>query len=178
MAASLLALVLSAQDGPVSDLRCGGYCLYCGLKALDIPIGSYADVEKRLGPPGEFGYSMGQLADVAEQYGVHTSARKTDLDELAKMQRPFVCIAHTDGAHFLLLAGTGEGSVRIIDPPREYSLPVDTLRARWDGKALLLSQAPISTDGTIGGLIWISAVASIVVVLLGAIHFVRRYRRF
>ena len=71
---ALLAIALagaSPQKSGDVDMRCGAYCLYVSLKALDARAPSYADIEAKLGAPNDSGYSLGALADAAEGYGAH-----------------------------------------------------------------------------------------------------------
>lgn len=132
-------------DGEL-DLRCGSYCLFLCLNALGEGDLKFAELERQLGQPTANGYSMGQLAELAQKRGFHTLGVVTNTDHLLARDRPFACIARIDDAHFVTLANIDDGTARIFDPPRTYDLPLDTLRARWDGTALLISPAPLLAE--------------------------------
>ena len=140
----LAALILGqAATEPKSDERCGSYCLYVGLKALDVPVGSLSELEDKLGSPVPGGYSLGQLAEAAESYGLQTLGVQTSTENLRLRERPFICIAHVDDQHFVLLADMDDRHAWVLDPPAQYTLPLDTLRTRWDGNALLIARNPL-----------------------------------
>ncbi|MGC1273887.1 MAG: cysteine peptidase family C39 domain-containing protein [Planctomycetaceae bacterium] len=162
----LVATVAAAPAKETPDLRCGGYCLYVGLKALDYPVGSYDEIEQKLGQPSATeGYSLAQLQNVAKDYGAHTLGVSTTPERLSWRAGRFVCIAHIDGNHFINIAEVGENTARLVDPPREYTLPLDTLRTRWDGKALLLAREPLLAEEDLSGPFpWRWIVAGLVVV--------------
>lgn len=176
--AVLAAIPTKPVPKPAPDLRCGGYCLYVGLRALDYPISSYDEIERRLGQPTAVsGYSLGQLNGVAKDFGVQTLGVSTTPERLAQRPGRFVALAHIDGNHFVNIAGVDNGAARIIDPPREYSLPVDTLRTRWDGTALLLSREPLLAEEKVGGLpswSWVAAALAGVAVVVGAWAYLSR----
>ncbi|MCH7990201.1 MAG: hypothetical protein IID46_13760, partial [Planctomycetes bacterium] len=109
------------------DLKCGGYCLYVSLKALDLPVTSYDELEKRLGQPTRAGYSMAQLEKTAKEYGAQTLGVQTSVDNLLRRPGRFACIALIEGNHFVNLAAVEDGKMSIIDTPRSESIPLDTL---------------------------------------------------
>lgn len=141
-----MAIAAQAPSTAETDVRCGSYCLYTALKALDVPVGSYAELEEKLGDPGLSGYSLAQLDDAARGYGAHTLGVETSVASLRLRERPFACIAHVDQGHFLLISDVDDALAYIVDPPRQYPLPLDTLRARWDGKALLIARQPLAAE--------------------------------
>jgi ABC-type bacteriocin/lantibiotic exporter with double-glycine peptidase domain len=120
--AVLLAIVLTAADRtaapPDENAHCGGHCLYVALRALDVEIGTYDELEGRLGPPGLEGYSLGKLEEVARSYGVQTLGVLTSFENLRRRKGRFACIAHLENPpHFVNLADVEErGSVFVIDP--------------------------------------------------------------
>jgi ABC-type bacteriocin/lantibiotic exporter with double-glycine peptidase domain len=89
---------------------------------------------------------MGRLAEIAEEYGLHTLGVLTTAGRLQKRSGPFACIARLDGGHFVLIADVKDGQARIVDPPRDYSIPLETLESRWDGTALLLSPSQLVAE--------------------------------
>lgn len=146
-AIAVLALVASAAhaaEEPPNDLRCGINTLYVGLRALDVEVASGPDeLEQKLGTIPADGYSLAQLADVAESYGLHTLGVQTTPENLTRRPGRFVCIAHVQGSHFVNVANVQDGVVSIIDPPREYTMAADAFRTLWSGTALLISPDPL-----------------------------------
>lgn len=148
----ILAAAASAADSDNGstddsvDLRCGAYCLYVSLRALEIPIESYEQIEADLGPPSPAGYSMAQLSEVAKKHGAETLGVDTTFENLRRRPQPFACIAHINGNHFVNFAEVEDRQAWVIDPPREYSVPLDTLRTQWEGKALLISATPLLAE--------------------------------
>lgn len=141
-----LALLATDVSPPDTNVQCGAYCLYCSLKALDFPVKSLADVQSRLGPETPSGYSLGKLDEVARSYGAHTLGVQTTVEHLEARDGRFACIAYVNDKHFLLIADVANGRASVVDPPREYVLPVQTLAARWDGTALLISPSPLEPE--------------------------------
>lgn len=142
---SLCLVVLAAVAVPVEepDLRCGSYCLYVSLRALDLPVKSYESLEGKLGQPSSAGYSLGQLDEVARSYGAHTLGVQTSFDNLVRRSGRFACIAHLKGGHFVNIGEVHDREAYMVDPPNAHVVPLDTLRARWDGAALLISNEPL-----------------------------------
>lgn len=141
-----LAALAQAPATNETDLRCGSYCLYVSLKGLDLPVKGLAEVEGKLGPPLAAGYSLGQLDEVARGYGAHTLAVDTSLENLHRRPGRFACIAHVRGSHFVNVADVNEREILIVDPPRKYTLPLDTFRGMWAGKALLIAPQPLLAE--------------------------------
>jgi ABC-type bacteriocin/lantibiotic exporter with double-glycine peptidase domain len=142
----LLTVALLQTSATPPDLRCGSYCLYVSLKALDFPLASLSELESKLGQPSAAGYSMGQLAEAAQSCGAETLGVETNFDNLRRRPGPFACIALVDEHHFVNIAGIDDTYAHIIDPPRDYNLPLDTLRSQWDGKALLIAKEPLLAE--------------------------------
>jgi ABC-type bacteriocin/lantibiotic exporter with double-glycine peptidase domain len=142
----LIACAAVTQAEKTPDLRCGAYSLYVSLKALDAPVGSYQEFEERLGGPSVEGYSLGQLQQAAQEHGMQTLAVQTNAENLLRRPGRFACIAHIKGHHFVNLSQIDAGRMRIIDPPRDYRVAIDTLRTQWDGTALLISTTPLLAE--------------------------------
>lgn len=143
----LLTSAGRAAEQPDGDLRCGIDTLYVGLRALDVEVVNGPDeIEQKLGSMTADGYSLAQLADVAESYGLHTLGVQTTPDNLSRRPGRFVCIAHVHGAHFVNIANVEDGVVSIVDPPREYRVAVDAFRHQWPGTALLISHSPLLAE--------------------------------
>lgn len=159
------------------DMRCGAYCLYVSLKALQPSAPSYAEIEAKLGAPSPAGYSLGALADVAEGYGAHVLGVATNPINLARRERPFACIARLGENHFVNIGEVAGGMATIVDAPTKYELPLDTLRTSWDGTALLISMSPLAAEEDLAPRNWraigFSAAAGFVL-LATAVAFYRR----
>jgi ABC-type bacteriocin/lantibiotic exporter with double-glycine peptidase domain len=161
MASPLLAvcaLVLAAAPGGGKstglDLRCGGFCLYVALNALDRQVPDYAALEAKLGSPTAQGYSMERLAEVARQYGVYALGVETTLDALRDRPGRFACIAYLDQGHFVNIYDVDDKQVYLIDPPDHRAASADAFAAVWKGRALLIANEPISVDSPRGQAWW------------------------
>jgi hypothetical protein len=175
----------SSSISKQSDIRCGGYCLYVVLKALDRAPKSYAELEKLLGPPGNLGYSFAQLGDVAEGVGVKTLAVETSLGNLRNRTQPFTCIAllkasDASAGHFVIIQDCDDEKVSVIDPPNSFSVPVDTFRHIWTNKSLLLGHQPLQAEESVGkswvpgwSILW-SSLAGVAILLVLAVTRIRR----
>ncbi len=161
------------------DLRCGEYCLAVALNALDIASPGVAELEGKLGQPGSLGFSMKQLADVAEQYGAYTLGVDTSLEQLERRRGRFACIAlDPERGHFFCIADVTPRSVHIIDPPNQTEATREAFARLWKGRALLISNRPI--DPSVPG--WLPRWAVILgwslvaafVILVGARFAARR----
>ena len=164
----VLALVISQPKSkpktpePRVDLRCGGYCLYAGLSALDVPLGDYAALEKSLGEPSTLGYSMEQLARAARSRGAFALGVETNLDNLASRPGRFAGIALLDDAkHYACIYDVDDKSVFIVDPPLRREIARDAFSLAWRGNALILSAkdiVPVSPRRS--NMPWLGAIAT------------------
>lgn len=155
-AASLAIAIAGAVPEKSSDvdMRCGAYCLYVSLKALQPSAPSYSEIEAKLGAPSPAGYSLGAIADAAEGYGAHVLGVVTSPENLARRERPFACIARLGKDHFVNIGDVAGGMASIIDAPTTYELPLDTLRTSWDGTALLVSMSPLTPEEELAPRSW------------------------
>ncbi len=138
--------VARAADDPVSpdgDMLCGAKCLYTGLVALELDPGEYPEFLEKCGSVQPQGFSIGQLAEVAEKYGAQTLAVQTTLENLKLREERFVCIAHVDGNHFVNVGDVNDSSVWVVNPPVESSVARELFTNRWEGYALLLSKSEL-----------------------------------
>lgn len=138
----------TAPTTPMANPRCGSMCLYLSLRALDVPVRDLAELEEKLGPPPVNGYSLGQLSETAESYGLHVLPVQTSFENLQRRPGRFACIAHIRGNHFVNFGDVSDNrQVTMYDPPRPpASVPMDTLNTQWDGTALLLSNRPLLAE--------------------------------
>ena len=141
-------LVLAGSQPPDAgrhgELRCGAYCLYAALGSLGVEVGGVREIETRMGQPTPIGYSMEQLAQAASSFGVFTLGVETSLDELERRQRPFACIASVGGDHYVCVYDVSKTDVFVVDPPQDRVIARGAFEALWHGRALLLSDHPLS----------------------------------
>ncbi|MGC8644498.1 MAG: cysteine peptidase family C39 domain-containing protein [Isosphaeraceae bacterium] len=141
-------LVLAGSQPPDAgrhgELRCGAYCLYAALGSLGVEVGGVREIETRMGQPTPIGYSMEQLAEAASSFGVFTLGVETSLDDLERRQRPFACIASVGGDHYVCVYDVSKTDVFVVDPPHDRVMDRGAFVALWDGRALLLSNRPMS----------------------------------
>jgi ABC-type bacteriocin/lantibiotic exporter with double-glycine peptidase domain len=100
----LVASLAVSQTGQShrADTKCGGYCLYFALRALDLTTEPYSSFEKRLPPLEEGGYSFDDLERIARQYEAHTRALEADMEALSRLDGRRVCIALLN-RHFVII---------------------------------------------------------------------------
>ena len=82
--ASVVAGQAGQSQGPSS--KCGSYCLYVALRALDLIAEPYSTFEKRLPPAPVDGYSFYDLEEIAHRFGAHTLALEADLETLGRLR--------------------------------------------------------------------------------------------
>lgn len=140
-----LLLLTSLAQADDRDL-CGAYCLYVGLKAIDMPVESFERLQEDLGPPPAGGYSLGQLDEVARQYGAETLGVSTSIENLRLCNERFACIAHLNQDHFVLVSKIDTDGVIVVDPPAKRMVPFVTWDRQWDGVALLLSPSALQPE--------------------------------
>src|SRR5690606_30678821 len=133
------ALVLM-QTMPVQPLElvdpdplCGAYCIYLALGALDAPVPPFAEFQKQLGEPPSAGFSLGELAEVAEGLGMQTLGVQTTCENLERRPGRFACIAYLARGHFVLLSDVDAGAVTLVDPPKTSTVAPEVLQTQWDG---------------------------------------------
>ncbi|HEX7379978.1 MAG TPA: cysteine peptidase family C39 domain-containing protein, partial [Pirellulales bacterium] len=80
------------------------------------------------------------------QYGLNVLGVVSTAENLRRRSPPFACIAHLRNNHFVNIADITDDTATIIDPPRQFEMPVDALAASWDGHALLLSTSPLARE--------------------------------
>jgi ABC-type bacteriocin/lantibiotic exporter with double-glycine peptidase domain len=140
--------VAAGSVSAASDPLCGAECLYTALVALDVEPGNYADFLQQAAPTDPRGLSLGRLAELAEERGLSTLLVETSLANLRRRrdEPPFVCLAHVDGDHFLLIGDIQPQTVWTIDPPAEREVAAAVFQQRWRGHALLLSRQPLRPE--------------------------------
>jgi hypothetical protein len=148
--ACLLGQVASKPgDVPGPDVRCGSYCLLVALDALGKGPGDLDELERVLGPASLAGYSMLQLGQAAEHYGLKTISVETSMENLLARPERFACITLINKNHYVLVYDITESSVFIADPPRKYRINPDLFASIWSRKALLVGPAPFRSEESI-----------------------------
>lgn len=164
-----------------SDQDCGAYCLYTAFVALDVGPIEFSEVKKALGAPNKDGYSFKDLMNVADRFGVRASAVHTTVENLSRRSGPFCCIAHLDSGHFALIGQIKDGVATVVDPPRYYDLPVDTLSQRWAGDSLLLSTKDLAPEELLSSpahsYAFAAKIAAVVLILVCLLAWSRWARR-
>jgi ABC-type bacteriocin/lantibiotic exporter with double-glycine peptidase domain len=133
------------------SLRCGSHCLYVALSMFGKAPETIEELESRMGRRTAKGYSVRQLMAAAEHYGASVAAVETNMTNVVARQSRFACIALLTNQHFVLIGDIRDGRAMLVDPPRTYSIPVETLGSQWSGAALLISDVPLESEE---GLVW------------------------
>lgn len=181
----LLSLACLGQPGTTPDpsrpeLRCGSYCLYTALKALDFPVESYSRFEETLGQPTQLGYSMEQLAEAARSVGAYTLAVETSLELLEARPGRFACLALLDQqGHFVNLYNIDAQSVYLIDPPTDRVMDREVFGRKWSGQALLVSTQPLTpmSAGWLSSRAIVVGAVALLAVVIALFAFVRTRSR-
>lgn len=147
--AAFFAADKSGTPAPATA-RCGSYCVYVALSALDLIHEPYSSFEGRLPPPPANGYSLDDLETFAGRFGAHTLALEADLESLGRLDGRRACIAYLD-RHFVVVSLIDEANDRvvIIDPPRLYERTLKEFRKTYSRRALVVATQPITlpSDG-------------------------------
>lgn len=140
--AQTLLRQVNQTKGHLAALKvCGPECLAYVLRAGgDVPqAGAVLS-----GPaPSDLGYSLGQLANLAIEAGLTTTAVAVPGAALRTMPVPFV--AHYKDRHFVVVTGfTESGGCLVFDPRlgRITELEPTQFAAQWSGKAIVFGQIP------------------------------------
>ena len=173
-----------AADPPGAGRRCGEFCLRVALPGLDFPTGAADAALESLGVAPAAGHALADLTAAVEAAGGHARAVRTTASNLQTRRdagERFACVAHLDGDHYALLAEfADDGRTRVLDPPRAYWLPPETLAGRWDGTALLVSRSPLRAEENLPGptpWAWVLVGASVLLALAGGLLWRRTARR-
>ena len=180
MTGILLGLgLIACTQANRDDAACGARCVYACLRALDLPVGSYDDLQRRLGPASRAGYSMAQLTDAARASGAQTLGVTTNLENIQRRSGRFACIVRLPPAHFVILSDVASGEAVIVDPPADYAVPAAAFQSRWDGTALLISDGPLEREEDLGpggsswGL-WASISIPVAFLIAGGVIWIRK----
>ena len=177
----LLAVPAAAQE-PGAGRRCGEYCVRVALTGLGFDAAAVEAAAERLGVAPSGGHAAADLLAAVEAAGGHAAAVRTDLQTLQARRAAgdrFACVAHVDGNHYLLISSIGDrGGVEVIDPPRFYTIPPETLDERWDGTAVLISAVPLTPSAELQGSWWrwASALAVTAAFAVGVVLLLTRRR--
>lgn len=161
---------------------CGVYCVSSLLNAY----GKSCDIRDLIGPQyisQRLGSSLDDLQRAAEDFGLQAVVMKDlTVADLRKMSWP--CILHVRPAkdvkeyrHFIIYLGAGpDGTARVYDPPQPLtSMPFHELALLWDGRGMIVSDAPID----VAAVVWAARkryafYAGIAVAAVLAAYYVRK----
>jgi Protein of unknown function (DUF1573)/Peptidase C39 family len=185
MAIALIHAILVLVVGqPVSqrsqarvDVLCGPYCVYVASLALGMQPGNVEEFVETFSPALKDGYSLLQLDEGARRIGLKTLAIHADLGMLARIRRPFACIAVLDN-HFALIqdVDSADDTVLLVDPPHEKRLPIDTFKQMYSGDMLILSPSEVTVaDG--GYWRYFGAASMLLLVTVSAFAGIRALRK-
>lgn len=157
-----VSAVIGAGNGALPEKElCGAYCLYLGLKAIDVPVEGMERLQHELGSPPAGGYSLGQIDTTARKFGAQTLGVKTTFANLRLRKERFVCLAHLKENHFVLFTKIQKDGVIVVDPPIKKFVPFVTLQRDWDGNALLIAPEPLLAEESLRSRFgwWVPAIA-------------------
>lgn len=177
--AVMLTARCQAQSQGEADLLCGVECLYVGLLVLEIDPGTFSTFVEKCGDVDARGFSLGRLDEIAKEHQANTLLVSTSLENLSRREKPFVCIAHVDQNHYVVIGDADRNGVWIVDPPHEGPVSREVFANRWDGKALLLSRSPLAPEESLNGWPWLRiaiAVGAFLVLWTGWTVWSRRIR--
>lgn len=140
-AQTMIRQVNQTKKNLAASKVCGPECLAFVLRDK----GELSQAESVLsGPaPSEMGYSLGQLANLAIDSGLETTAVAIPVDALKTVPVPF--IAHYTDRHFVVVTGfTDTGACLVFEPrlSRTTELEVSQFTAQWSGKAIVFGAIP------------------------------------
>jgi ABC-type bacteriocin/lantibiotic exporter with double-glycine peptidase domain len=177
------SLVFAVEENQ-PPLRCGSQCLYTALKVFEVGPKTFDALEQQIGQPGHQGYTLAEIQDAAQKCGLETQAVSTTLENLLARRRPFCCIAHVNGNHFVLLGNCDSDDVQIVDPPRSFTIPKVTFLAQWSGTALLLSDRELESEALLVQRLWRKKIlwrlvylSFVLIVVASGIRFWKAWRR-
>ncbi len=178
----LIATTAVCQTGQsqAAGSKCGSYCIYVALCALDLVSEPYSTFEKSLPAIGPDGYSFNDLEQIAQRFGADTLALEADLETLARLKGRRACIALLN-QHFVVVKDIDRsaGVVSIIDPPAQYDRPFREFRRTYSRRALVVALAPIGvpSDGAAWRIaLWLVCGAAGAIGLLTAARSLTRRR--
>lgn len=151
------ATLAAEQEGSIERAArwqpyCGIYCVYAALRMFGRPVRfecllrpAYLESAK--------GSSMKNLRRAIQDVGLHAKALG-GMTTQTLQHCPHMTILHVRSSltsreytHFVLCYGVEEKGVKVLDPP--YStrfIHFQELAALWDGKAIVISEAPVSSQ--------------------------------
>jgi RHS repeat-associated protein len=120
----------------------------CGSKSLAYVLRENGETQKareasQTLAPGTRGFSLGELSEFAQKYGLNPTAIRAARTQLDQLSLPF--IAHYSDQHFVVVTGFGEdNAVKVFDPrlDRATELTGAQFNSQWSGLALVFSVPP------------------------------------
>jgi len=139
-----------------SELRstgsnCGLYCVFTALNLFE----KQCDIQDLIKPKyvsSWQGSTLAELKQASEDHGLYAVASK-NLTTNELRQSPHPVIVHVKSApdrkpysHYILFLGVRDGMAWVFDPPKPAAaIPFYQLAALWDGKGLIIADAPVNT---------------------------------
>ena len=166
-------------SGKLNEIdQSGIQCLFVALVALEIEAGEYERFESSIPKPAASNYSLSELADIAKSKGAKVCEVSTSFRNLRDRKQQFACIAHLrDKNRFVLIQDVDDQLAYLVDPPREFTVPVDTMSVVWNGDALLISREDLAlVAGTrFGPMQWCMLIGAIFIATMAFLG-VKRWR--
>jgi len=179
------AEALPPTSTPVSsEPYCGLYCVFAVMRLYDRDV----DFASLLSPEyisSTRGSTLEELQRAAVDRGLYVTPIG-NLTTRALRSSPYPLILHVKTAgrareygHYELFLGTRDGKARLYDPPSPVrTVPFAELARRWQGTALVLSDAPIDMRVITGPAMWrLVAHALAAAALIGMLKLVQKRRR-
>lgn len=168
--------------------ECGVNCLFVALHAIDDSCElRLSDLREKYQGRAQ-GVNLEELVHEARARGYRAMAVATTLAALEARETRFVCIAHLEEGHFVILQGIRGGEVLVVDPPESRVVQRATFSSQWSGACALISATALESEESLArrmesrrvlrqlGL-WAGAVIVLFAAPTAVLFWVRRRRR-
>jgi ABC-type bacteriocin/lantibiotic exporter with double-glycine peptidase domain len=157
---------------------CGAESLYIVFRCLGKGPDRLQQIVQELGPAEKKGYSLQQLADLCQKFGLHAqcvSAGK-DAESLRQLTGRYEVILRLSAGHYVVCSDVKGMNAIVVDGmtgPQHQAM--DVLQNIWDGDCLLVSTQPIEIDIARPSLVrWALIAAALVVATTIAAFSIRK----
>lgn len=165
----VLCLVSLCQQAAAATSDCGPRCLFVGLVALGEPLEDYPRFSEQFGDIGEQGCSLKDLAETAQRYGYHVGVFELQVNEIQRLIKPAICIAHISGDHFVIVKSVEQERVTVLDPPDKRVVDAQAFSTIFDGHVLVVSKNPIEFEAAPYSTFSIIIASGLLVLLMGIV---------